>query len=85
MNGMTILYISISILLIALSLRLGLGLGLGLKNDDKSDDDKSDNETKDRLNVVYINLDKLVDRNEQILGEIKEFSSNYNRLSATYN
>ena len=85
MNGMTIFYISISILLIALSLGLGLGLGLGLKNDDKSDDDKSDNETKDRLNVVYINLDKRVDRNEQILGEIKEFSSNYNRLSATYN
>ena len=81
MNGMTIFYISISILLIVLS--LGLGLGLGLKRD--KSDDKSDNQTKDRLNVVYINLDKRVDRNEQILEEIKEFSSNYDRLSATYN
>jgi len=77
MNGMTIFYISISILLIALS--LGLGLGLGFKSN------KSDNKTKDKLNVVYINLDKRADRNEQILGEIKEFSSNYDRLSATYN
>jgi len=83
MNGMTIFYISISILLIVLSLGLGLGLGLGLKRD--KSDDKSDNQTKDRLNVVYINLDKRVDRNEQILEEIKEFSSNYDRLSATYN
>ena len=37
------------------------------------------------MNVIYINLDKRTDRNEQILGELKYFTTRYNRLSATQN
>ena len=69
MNGITIFYICLFISLIALA--LGLGLGLGLKKDNNDNVGYRYN----NLNILYINLDKRSDRNNQILNEIKGFSN----------
>lgn len=40
---------------------------------------------KNKLNVVYINLDNRKDRNEQMIQELEGFCKEYTRLSASYN
>lgn len=40
---------------------------------------------KNKLNVVYINLDIRKDRNEQMIQELEGFCKKYTRLSASYN